>query len=105
MGKMKRPKAEMIKEIAEESGVFEHQVKAVLKSLIRSILVRLANGETVHIMSLGKFWLNKQKSNYVWNPITKVKVQKPERYVPKFTYGQRAYYFVREEAGRLLRGK
>ena len=105
MSEKKQAMTDMVKTIADESGVFEYQVKAVLKSLVKNILTRLANGETVHVLALGKFWLKKRKATNVWNPVEKAKSERPERFVPKFTYGQRAYYFIREEANKLLRGE
>lgn len=101
----KKSMSEMVKAIAEESGVFDYQVRAVMKSLIKNILSRLANGESVHVLALGKFWLKKRKPTNVWDPMKKEKCERGERFVPKFTYGQRAYYFIREEANRLLRGE
>lgn len=105
MSDKKKAMTDMVKTIADECGIFEYQVRAVLRSLVKAILTRLANGEAVHMLSLGKFWLKKRKATNVWNPVEKAKSERPERFVPKFTYGQRAYYFIREEANKLLRGE
>lgn len=105
MADKKKASSDMLKAVAEESGVFEYQVKAVIKSLIRNILSRLANGESVHVLALGKFWLKKRKPTNVWDPMKKEKSKRPERYVPKFSFGQRAYLFIRDEANRILRGE
>ncbi len=105
MAEKKKALTSMVKIIAEESGVFDYQVRAVIKSLVKNILTRLANGETVHILALGKFWLKKRKPTNVWDPMKKEKSQRAERYVPKFNFGQRAYIFIRDEANRFLKGK
>ena len=101
----KRLPDDLVISIAEETGLYQYQVRLVLVAFIRCLISQLAQGRTVHFLSLGKFWLRHMKARKGFIPYHRKPAEYPESFVPKFTWGKRAYAFIREEAKRNLLGK
>lgn len=95
----------LVKKIADETELYDYQVRLVMNSFIRNVLTELANGKTVHLLSLGKFWMKKVEGKNIWNPQKREKRYVEERYIPKFTFASRAYYFARDEATKNITGE
>lgn len=89
---------DMIKRIAKQTGLYNYQVKEVMRAFIRCTLSDLAEGKVVSILSLGKFWLKRYEAGKVWNPIKQIHQDKGVRYIPKFRFGPTARDFIRDEA-------
>ena len=100
----KRLPDDLVAEIAAETGLYQYQIRLVLIAFIRSVLSQLAQGKTVHFLSLGKFWVRHMKARKGFIPYHQKPTEYPESFVPKFTWGRRADAFVREEAKRNLLG-
>ena len=93
---------DLFKKVARGSGYPIGQVKEVITEFIRVIISELANGRTVYIMSLGKFWLKPAAAQKAWDWTKQKHIELGERLVPKFKFSNRVYIMIREEASRLI---
>lgn len=102
MAKPKIISTDMIACIADLTGMHQYQVRLVLVSMIQYMMNELALGKTVHFLSLGKFWLKLVPARKGFNPYRRIPADYPEGFVPKFTWGRRAYEFIRCETRKHL---
>ncbi len=105
MAKPQVVSTDMIIRIAELTGLHQYEVRLVLVSMIQCMMNDLALGKTVHFLSLGKFWLKHVPARKGFNPYRRIPADYPEGFVPKFTWGRRAYEFIRSETRKHLLGE
>ncbi len=104
MARKLSPHKNLIKKIAEDTELYEYQVKSVIISLIQETIRDLCAGKQVHLLSLGKFWVKKLKPQGSWDPYRKTKISLEARGVPKFTFGRRAGEFIKAQVANCLEG-
>ena len=81
-------KAELIKELARKSGLFNIQAEDVMESFTELVMERLKEGKEVTITGFGTFSVIKRKKRFGVNPATGKKMEIPARKVPKFKPGK-----------------
>lgn len=94
---------EITEKISEDTGLKEYEVKSVVISMIKYIATELANGRSVYLLSLGKFWLKHMAPQKGWDPRRLERMDLKDRFIPKFSFSNRLYYFIRDEASKKLR--
>ena len=77
-------KSDIVKEVAEETGLTKIEIEAVLKGVILSISESLQRGERVDIRGFGSFIIKQRAARDARNPATREIVKLHERYVPAF---------------------
>ena len=77
-------KSDIIKEVAEGTGLTKVEIEAVLEGLILSISDSLRRGERVDIRGFGSFIVNKRAARDARNPATREIVKLQERFIPAF---------------------
>ena len=77
-------KSDIVKEVAEETGLTKIEIEAVLKGVILSISESLKRGERVDIRGFGSFIVKQRAARDARNPATREIVKLHERYVPAF---------------------
>lgn len=80
-------KREMVVKIAEETGVKQLDVKAVVQKTFDTITDALARGETIELRNFGVFKIKTRKERVGRNPKTGTSVVIPERRVVVFKSG------------------
>lgn len=96
--KAKSLHVDLLPRISVESGLFEYQVKEVMRSIVRNIMTELANGNDIRVAGLGTFWLKKAKAQMAFDPFRHSFKKVDIRYLPKFRYSLRANDFIKKEA-------
>lgn len=82
-------KAELIKELARKSGLFNIQAEDVIESFKELVMERLKEGKEVTITGFGTFSARKRSSRMGVDPRDpKKRIQMPEVIVPKFKAGK-----------------
>lgn len=92
----------LFKRVARQTGFPMVQVKTVIVEFIRVIITELANGRTVYMMSLGKFWLKPVEAKKAWNWRKKLYMSLPHRMIPKFKFSNNVYELIRSEASKFI---
>ena len=77
-------KSEIIKEVAEGTGLTKVEIEAVLEGLILSISDSLRRGERVDIRGFGSFVIKQRAARDARNPATREIVKLQERFIPVF---------------------
>jgi DNA-binding protein HU-beta len=77
-------KAELVKVVAEKSGIKRNVTEAVVNNLLTAIKEALKQGEKVTIAGFGTFEVVGRKERFGVNPATKEKIKIPATKVPKF---------------------
>ena len=77
-------KSDIIKEVAEGTGLTKIEIEAVLEGVILSISDSLRRGERVDIRGFGSFIVKKRAARDARNPSTREIVKLQERFIPAF---------------------
>ena len=77
-------KSDIIKEVAEGTGLTKVEIEAVLEGLILSISDSLRRGERVDIRGFGSFIVKQRAARDARNPATREIVKLGERFIPAF---------------------
>ena len=77
-------KSDIIKEVAEGTGLTKVEIEAVLEGLILSISDSLRRGERVDIRGFGSFIVKQRAARDARNPATWEIVKLGERFIPAF---------------------
>ena len=77
-------KSDIIKEVAEGTGLTKVEIEAVLEGVILSISDSLRRGERVDIRGFGSFIVKQRAARDARNPATREIVKLNERFVPAF---------------------
>ena len=94
-------KSDIIKEVAEGTGLTKVEIEAVLEGVILSISESLMHGERVDIRGFGSFIVKHRDARDARNPATREIVKLQERFVPVFKVSK----LLKEEVNKsLLRG-
>ena len=94
-------KSDIIKEVAEGTGLTKVEIEAVLEGIIRSISESLKRGERVDLRVFGSFLVKHRAARDARNPATREIVKLQERFVPVFKVSK----LLKEEVNKsLLRG-
>ena len=94
-------KSDIIKEVAEGTGLTKLEIEAVLEGIILSISESLKRGERVDIRGFGSFLVKRRAARDARNPATREIVKLQERFVPVFKVSK----LLKEEVNKsLLRG-
>ena len=94
-------KSDIIKEVAEGTGLTKVEIEAVLEGIILSISESLMHGERVDIRGFGSFLVKNRAARDARNPATREIVKLQERFVPVFKVSK----LLKEEVNKsLLRG-
>ena len=77
-------KSDIIKEVAEGTGLTKVEIEAVLEGVILSITDSLSKGERVDIRGFGSFIVKQRAARDARNPATREIVKLQERFIPAF---------------------
>ena len=77
-------KSDIIKEVAEGTGLTKVEIEAVLEGVILSISDSLRRGERVDIRGFGSFIVKQRAARDARNPATREIVKLKERFIPAF---------------------
>ena len=77
-------KSDIIKEVAEGTGLTKVEIEAVLEGVILSISNSLKRGVRVDIRGFGSFIVKKRAARDARNPATREIVKLQERFIPAF---------------------
>ena len=77
-------KSDIIKEVAEGTGLTKVEIEAVLEGVILSISDSLKRGERVDIRGFGSFIVKQRPARDARNPATREIVKLQERFIPTF---------------------
>ena len=77
-------KSDIIKEVAEGTGLTKVEIEAVLEGIILSISDSLRKGERVDIRGFGSFIVKQRAARDARNPATREIVKLQERFIPAF---------------------
>ena len=77
-------KSDIIKEVAEGTGLTKVEIEAVLEGVILSISDSLKRGERVDIRGFGSFIVKHRAARNARNPATREIVKLQERFIPAF---------------------
>ena len=77
-------KSDIIKEVAEGTGLTKVEIEAVLEGMILSISDSLKRGERVDIRGFGSFIVKQRAARDARNPATREIVKLQERFIPAF---------------------
>ena len=77
-------KSDIIKEVAEGTGLTKVEIEAVLEGVILSISDSLRRGERVDIRGFGSFIIKQRAARDARNPATREIVKLQERFIPAF---------------------
>ena len=94
-------KSDIIREVAEGTGLTKVEIEAVLEGLILSISDSLKRGERVDLRGFGSFLIKHRPAREARNPATREIVKLQERFVPVFKVSK----ILKEDVNKsLLRG-
>ena len=77
-------KLDIIREVAEGTGLTKVEIEAVLDGIIKSISESLKQGERVDLRGFGSFIIKHRAARDARNPATREIVKLQERYIPDF---------------------
>lgn len=81
-------KLEIVKVVAEETGLTQKEVNAVVDSVVAAIIAELKKGHDVNIAGFGKFAVKKRAARVSINPRTKQPIDVPASKAPTFKAGK-----------------
>lgn len=81
-------KADLVKNIATETGIIRKDVAIVVDSFLNAVKDSMKNGQHIEIRGFGTFKLKVRKPRIGRNPKTADKVPVPERVVPTFKFSR-----------------
>ncbi len=82
-------KADLVRSIAEKSGLKQKSAEAMLKAFTDAVVEAVAKGEKVSLVGFGSFGILKRKARTGRNPATGAKIKIPAKKVPKFVPGKK----------------
>ena len=77
-------KSDIIKEVAQGTGLTKVEIEAVLEGVIVSISESLRRGERVDIRGFGSFIIKQRAARDARNPATREVIKLKERFIPAF---------------------
>ena len=77
-------KSDIIKEVADGTGLTKVEIEAVLDGVILSISEALKRGERVDLRGFGSFVIKQRAARDARNPATQEIVRLTERFIPAF---------------------
>ena len=77
-------KSDIIKEVADGTGLTKVEIEAVLGGIILSISEALKRGERVDLRGFGSFIIKQRAARDARNPATREIVRLKERFIPAF---------------------
>ena len=77
-------KSDIIKEVADGTGLTKVEIEAVLDGVILSISEALKRGERVDLRGFGSFIIKQRSARDARNPATREIVRLKERFIPAF---------------------
>ena len=81
-------KIDIVKVVAQESGLTQKEVAGVVDSVIATIITELRKGQEVNIAGFGKFVVKKRAARTSINPRTKQPINVPASKAPTFRAGK-----------------
>ena len=81
-------KLEIVKVVADDSGLTQKEVAGVLDAVISTIIDELKKGEEVNIAGFGKFVVKTRAARTSINPRTKQPISVPATKAPTFKAGK-----------------
>ncbi len=81
-------KAELIEQIAKDSGITKKQANEALESLTGLVVSNLKKGDTVTLVGFGTFSVTARAARNGHNPQTGATIKIKARKVPKFKAGK-----------------
>jgi DNA-binding protein HU-beta len=81
-------KQELVKAVAEKSGVSQKDVDAVINGFIDTVKEQLAKQENVQLVGFGTFEVVERAERLARNPKTGEEVKVPAALAPKFKVGK-----------------
>ena len=94
-------KADIIREVADMTGLTKVEIEVALESIIVSISDSLKRGDRVDIRGFGSFIVKQRAARDARNPATREIVKLQERFVPVFKVSK----ILKEDVNKsLLRG-
>ncbi|MBE5738116.1 MAG: HU family DNA-binding protein [Clostridiales bacterium] len=81
-------KLEIVKVVAEDTGLTQKEVNAVVDSVVAAIIAELKKGHDVNIAGFGKFAVKKRAARVSINPRTKQPIDVPASKAPTFKAGK-----------------
>jgi DNA-binding protein HU-beta len=82
-------KADLLRTIAEETGLTSKSCDAMLKSFTDTVMKAVAKGDQVSLIGFGNFQGLKREARIGRNPATGGKINIPAKTVPKFSPGKK----------------
>ena len=94
-------KADIIREVADMTGLTKVEIEAALESIIMSISDSLKRGDRVDIRGFGSFIVKQRAARDARNPATREIVKLKERFIPAFKVSK----LLKEDVNKsLIRG-
>jgi len=81
-------KLEIVKIVAENSGLTQKEVSGVVDTMVETIIDVLKKGEEVNIAGFGKFVVKRRAARTSINPRTKEAINVPASKAPTFRAGK-----------------
>lgn len=81
-------KLDIIKEVADETGLTQKEVSLVVDGFVSSIIRELKKGEEVNVAGFGKFVVKNRAKRTSINPRTKQPIEVPASKAPTFRAGK-----------------
>jgi len=81
-------KADLVKELAESTGVSSKDVKAVVEGMLASVGAHLQQGDKVQLTGFGTFEVRERKARTGVKPRTGEKIEIPASKAPAFKAGK-----------------
>jgi len=93
-------KADIVEEIALQTGLTKIETQAVVEGFLASVRNSLGEGKTIEIRGFGSFKIRKRKGRMARNPKTGQAYPVKEQYVPYFKVSKEFKAFVDEHLGK-----
>ena len=81
-------KADLVKELAEKTGLGQKDVKTVIEGMLESVQSHLKGGNTVQLTGFGTFEVRERSARTGVKPGTTEKMEFPASKVPAFKAGK-----------------
>ncbi len=81
-------KLEIIKTVAEKTGLTQKEVTGVMDTMLDTIVTNMTRGEEINIAGFGKFVVKRRAARTSINPRTKQAISVPASKAPTFRAGK-----------------
>ena len=88
---------DLVKNIQEREGITRRHAQQILRDLVADITKSLADGKSVYIPKLGKFYVKEPKEKNIRNPVTGE--------LQKMTLAKRVHFHQSDGLGRIFTGQ